>query len=49
MSAKSSVIHGNDFHLFKDYFDDEHVYLRLPQKCDIPHTFEKSVTMHLQY
>lgn len=29
MSAKSSLIHGKDFHLFKDCFDDEHVYLRL--------------------
>jgi hypothetical protein len=29
MSAKSSLIHGKDFHLYKDCFDDEHVYLHL--------------------
>jgi hypothetical protein len=29
MSAKSSLIHGTDFHLYKDCFDDEHVYLHL--------------------
>ena len=29
MSAKASLSHGKDFHLYKDCFDDEHIYLRL--------------------